>query len=364
MYSPLRFLPQVLLHRRPIHLTLFVTARCNAKCGFCFTRAREDASAGRGELSIEEITLLSGSMGTLLWLAISGGEPYLRDDIAEIAEVFYKLNRPSIILLPTNALMPELIRERTRAILRACPKSIIAVKLSLDGIGPNHDALRGVPGAFQRVLETYAALAPMLGEFRNFELGVNTVFCPENQDEMADIAEFVSREMPLIRTHTVSLVRGVEAAERVDPVKYLDAALMIERSIKCGDAPVYGFRGARIKAAQDVLQRRAIHRTLVKRKAQMPCYAGRLNVTVTERGEVYPCEAFTPEMSLGNIRGHGCDIGEVLRTKKAREVVEAIKSKGCFCTHECYMMTNILFNPSMYPALAKEALSIHKRRVT
>ncbi len=360
MHSALRFLPQVLLRNRPVHLTLFVTARCNARCEFCFTRAREDAAAGR-ELSLEEITRLSRSVGTLLWLAFSGGEPYLREDIAEIAEVFYRQNRPSIILLPTNALQPELIRDRTRRILRACPDSIVAVKLSLDGLGPRHDALRGVPGAFERVIETYHALAPMLDEFRNFELGVNTVFCPENQDEMAAIAAFAAREMPRIRTHTISLVRGVEAAERVDPAKYLQAALMLERSIHSGEAPVYGFRGARIKAAQDVLQRRAIHRTLTERRAQMPCLAGRINAVVTELGEVYPCEDFTRAMSMGNIREHGCDLSAVLRTKRANEVVEGISRRGCCCTHECFMMTNILFNPARYPALAAELLSIRGR---
>ena len=32
--------------------------------------------------------------------------------------------------------------------------------------------------------------------------------------------------------------------------------------------------------------------------------------------------------------------------------------KNCYCTHECYFMTNILFNPRLYPALAREYIQL------
>lgn len=356
MHSPLRFIPHIFRKSSPIHLTLFLTSRCNARCGFCFAHGRKTAQSD--ELTLDEITRLSASMGSLLWLAFSGGEPYLRDDLAGIAEVLYRQNRPSIILLPTNGLLPAMIREKTEAILRACPESVIAVKLSVDGIGERHDALRGVAGAFSRVIETYGALEPLLREFRNFELGVNTVFCAENQDSMDEINNYVARAMPRIRTHTISLVRGAEAAGRIDPARYLMAVESLERSLKEGSSPIYGFRGASIKASQDIIQRRMIHRTITEGRAIMPCHAGRLNVTVMEDGETFPCESFTARMSMGNVRDHVCDLGALLGTERAKDVIGEIKQGGCFCTHECYMMTNILFNPGFYPRLLAGALRI------
>jgi len=33
----------------------------------------------------------------------------------------------------------------------------------------------------------------------------------------------------------------------------------------------------------------------------------------------------------------------------------------CHCTHECYFMTNILFNPRLYPSLMKEYLLLRPK---
>ena len=74
-------------------------------------------------MSLDEIQKISKSLDSLLWLAFSGGEIYLRDDLVEISKVFYRNNRPAIILYPTNGLLPELIRDRTEEILRHCKRA-------------------------------------------------------------------------------------------------------------------------------------------------------------------------------------------------------------------------------------------------
>ena len=77
----LRHLDSIAWKRRPIHLTFFVTRRCNARCPFCFyLQSTEMAEADAAELSLEEIERISSSLGSLLWLAFSGGEIFLRKD--------------------------------------------------------------------------------------------------------------------------------------------------------------------------------------------------------------------------------------------------------------------------------------------
>jgi len=359
MFSPFRHAGSILLKKRPIHLTFFLTRRCNSKCPFCFyLKNKSDLPDNADELSIGEIRKISRSFGGLLWLAFSGGEIYLRDDIVEIAKTFYRNNRPSIMLFPTNALLPALIRERTEEVLKDCPKSVIAVKLSLDGLNGKHDSIRNTPGSFDRVMRTYELLGPLLNDYPHFELGINTVFCSGNQDEMDSIIDFV-RGLKNIKTHTISLIRGElsdEGFKNIDYMKYLSAIERLEANLKNKKASLYRFRGSKIKAAQDILQRRFIHRTMEEQKRLIPCYAGRLNLVLTERGEVYPCEILPH--SLGNIRKHDLDITKVIGSDKANEVVRAIIDKKCFCTHECYFMTNILFNPLLYPSLLREYLQI------
>ncbi|MDP2277612.1 MAG: radical SAM protein, partial [Nitrospirota bacterium] len=218
MFTPFRHINSIFLKTRPIHFTFFVTRKCNSKCPFCFylkggynPPIPPLVKGGKGgfspELSLDEISKISSSLGSLLWLAFSGGEIYLRDDLAEISKVFYKNNKPAIMLYPTNGLLPELIRDRTEEILRHCKKSVIVVKLSIDGLNEAHDKLRGTPHSFEKTMQTYSLLEKLLEKYPNFELGVNTVFCSENQDSMDMIIDFVSG-LKNIKTHTISLIRG------------------------------------------------------------------------------------------------------------------------------------------------------------
>ncbi len=360
-YSPFRHALSVFRKRNPVQLTFFVTARCNAACPFCFYLSDKNPPAERRpELSLDEIRRISPSAGRLLWLAFSGGEIFLREDIAEIAEVFYKNNRPSIILFPTNGLMTGVITEKTEDILKRCRKSTVAVKLSVEGPEDVHDSIRG-RGSFRRTMETCAALRGLLDAYPNFELGINTVFCSANQDSMDEVIELV-KGLDGVRTHTVSLIRGEIAdagLKEVDIEKYRRTADKLAAGLKKGTSAVYRFRGARIKAAQDILQRRLIYETALRNSQMIPCYAGRLNVVLTESGDVYPCESFS--MRLGNVRDGGYDIGAVLKSRKARDRIRSIRDNGCFCTHECYFMTNILFNPRVYPKLLKEYLQLRGR---
>jgi len=358
-YSPFRHSGSIFWKKTPIQLTFFLTKRCNARCPFCFYLSQEKIIQNNAsELTLTEIEKMAASLGNLLWLALSGGEIFLREDLVEVVNVFYKHNKPAIILLPTNGLLPEVIYNKTRTILENCPKSIVTVKLSLDGLETHHDTLRGVPGAFQKTLTTYGLLADLVEKHDNFELGINTVFCAANQDSMEEITTFVNT-LDAIKTHTVSLIRGnVRAKElkEVDHKKYQATISMMEANLKSKQATRYRFRGARIKSAQDILQRRLIHQTQVEQKQVVPCYAGQLTLVVTETGDVYPCESFSGK--LGNVRESDYDLRQILHSQASSQVLTAIKRKECYCSHECYMMMNILFNPRLYPAMLKEYIGL------
>jgi radical SAM protein with 4Fe4S-binding SPASM domain len=310
------------------------------------------------ELSLEEIEKISFSMGKLLWLAFSGGEIFLRNDIVEITKVFYERNKPAIILFPTNGLLTDVINEKIEAILQHCKRSTIVIKLSLEGMEDLHDSIRGMKGSFQKTMQTYSALKELLAAYPNFELGINTVFSSANQDHMDEIIEFVSG-LKGIKTHTVSLIRGSVSdteLKNIEAGKYLETINKLSSNLKGKSSSIYRFSGAKLKAAQDILQRSLIYETLKKKKQLIPCYAGRLNLVLTETGDVFPCESFTGEM--GNVRDNNYDLMRIARNDETQGILRSIQERNCYCTHECYFMTNILFNPFMYPALLKEYMQL------
>jgi radical SAM protein with 4Fe4S-binding SPASM domain len=144
----------------------------------------------------------------------------------------------------------------------------------------------------------------------------------------------------------------------MDLDKYKKVIERLESDLKKRLAAVYSFRGAKLKAAQDILQRRLIYKAAQETKRSTPCYAGKLNLVLTETGDLYPCEDFSEQMKFGNVRETEYELQRLLESGKGKKILEFINNKGCHCTHECYFMTNILFNPSRYPALLKEYLQL------
>lgn len=358
-YSAVRHATSIFWKKRPLQLTFFVTRKCNAKCPFCFyLRSKDKHDNGAEELSLDEIRRISLTLGKLLWVAFSGGEIYLRKDLVEISKVFYEQNKPAVMLYPTNGLLPDVIKERTEQILRHCTNSVIVVKLSIDGVGGAHDAIRDTLGGFSKTMQSYHSLEKLIDHYPNFELGINTVFCSENQDRMDEIIEFV-RTLRSIKTHTISMIRGNLLdghCGRVNYAKYGRAIDKLEKNMKDKTSGIYSFRGARVKAAQDIVQRRLIYQTLLARKRLVPCYAGTLNLVLGESGDVYACEMLST--SFGNIRDYDYDMKKIILSRRARETADSISHYQCYCSHECYFITNILFNPRMYPALCKEYLQL------
>jgi MoaA/NifB/PqqE/SkfB family radical SAM enzyme len=335
-----------------VHLTFFVTRRCNARCPHCFYARERDAEGGPPELDLDEIRRVARSMRPLLWVLFSGGEPFLRPDLPAIAEVFHDENRAGFLTVPTNGLAPEAIAEATEEMLRRCPDSVVVVKLSLDGLGADHDAIRRIPGGFEKVLGTHERLAALARRHPRLELGVNTMFCPENQHRLDGLVDLVAG-LDQVRAHTLTMIRGAPGEgvpAGVDLAQYGRVAARVEESWR---GRFHRFAGSRLKAAQDRVQRRLVEATLRERRRLVPCFAGRLGVVLSERGELSACETRRQE-PLGNVRDAGYDVAAILRSARARRVLDDVAAGGCHCAHECNLLVNVLFDPMSYPRLARE----------
>lgn len=355
MHRALPHLPSLLSRSRPVHLTFFATRRCNARCPFCFYGKAMDAEGAPPELSLDEIRSVARSMGPLLWVLFSGGEPFLREDLAPASAAFHDLNRAVFLTFPTNGLLPEVVAERTAEILRLCPESVVVVKVSLDGVGAEHDAIRGVPGGFERALRTLERLAALARRHRRLEIGVNTLFCSENQRRMAGIVDLV-RGLDGVRSHTISMVRGDLRDPRwreVDLAEYQRATAHLERAWSFGPRRLQRFAGAGLKAAQDRLRHRLVRRTLAEGRRVLPCQAGRLNLVLTESGELHPCEERW-DLSFGNVRDAGHDVAAMLGSERGRRIRHEVEHGACACSHECNLLVNALASPAAHPRLLAE----------
>ena len=154
-------------------LIFFVTSHCNATCDTCFYW---DELNRPGDLDWKEIVKLSESTPQITDLWFSGGEPTLRRDLEDIIDLFVAKNGVRHINLPTNGLKPRRIYEIAERCLEANPNLELHINIALDGLRDSHDAMRGVPGNFDKAIESarmLRSLKPMFGH--RLEVHINTV---------------------------------------------------------------------------------------------------------------------------------------------------------------------------------------------
>jgi radical SAM protein with 4Fe4S-binding SPASM domain len=139
--------------RVPLTFDLEITARCNNECRHCYINLPAgDAEARRKELSLAEISDIADQSVALgaLWCLLTGGEPLLRKDFADI---YITLRRKGLLVsVFTNAC---LVTEEHVALFKKYPPRDIEV--SVYGITqPTYERVTQRPGsyvAFRRGLD-------------------------------------------------------------------------------------------------------------------------------------------------------------------------------------------------------------------
>jgi MoaA/NifB/PqqE/SkfB family radical SAM enzyme len=152
---PLRVLQNRLgLVPRPSFCTYLVCDRCNARCGMC-----DSWRMPRGvELSAEQVAVVFGKVGSLDAVRLTGGEPFLRADLLELAEAVMAQSSPGVLHITTNGSFPRRIEGFVRAFSR--PRRL-HIMVSLDGLPAVHDASRGRKVTFERALASVDALCAL-----------------------------------------------------------------------------------------------------------------------------------------------------------------------------------------------------------
>lgn len=359
--NALRYLPFVgrgFVHAGPpLHLTVYVTGRCNLRCRHCF-HWKEVAEGVPGP-SLDELRSLADSaarMGPLLWVSFGGGEPFLRDDLVEIADAFASHGLRHLAI-PTNGLVEERQADFIRRTLSAHPDLHLSVSVSFDGPPDIHDAIRQVPGGHARSKDSVRALKVLQQEFPRLGVGILVCVTAENQETLAEHVEELVHELRPDNV-TVNLARGTaldESLLAVDVANYERVVATKRRLVREGALPYFDFPLARLATARDSLMYEHVARVARgDSRGYLPCTAGRLSAVVFENGEVHPCEILG--RSFGNLNDVGWDLATLWSGEAARALRDEIRSTRCSCTWECAQADNVLFNKRAWPRLAARTL--------
>ncbi|MDD3296616.1 MAG: radical SAM protein [Candidatus Omnitrophica bacterium] len=319
-------------HRTPPYLVFFVTGKCNLKCRHCFNW--KAAESYKDDIEIDEISRASGELGKIYDLLLSGGEPFLRKDLAEIIKVFYINNKVEKICLPTNGYLPEVIRETTEDILKICKNTVLEVSLSIDGPCRVHNDTRGREDSFEKVVCTYDTLKELKKHYRNLVLNTSTTITNKNISYLQELDAFISDNMPQINNIFYSFFRSTGRDKEV----FLPDMADLEKNLIWNNR-----KSDFVYFLVDAMSFYLKALTLEKHKQILRCAAGDLIGVLESNGDVKLCELLP---SVGNIKKQS--FSQIWHSPLAQEQRKNIRDRRCFCSHECFLAPSILYKPKNY----------------
>ncbi len=294
----------------PKEICVILTYRCNAKCNMCDVW-RHPTKADK-EITLQDIEKLPAG---LRFINITGGEPFIRKDIAEIVNLL----RPKTkrIVISTNGFFTE-------RIIELCKKyPDLGIRISIEGLQKSNDTIRGIRNGFDRGLRTLLTLRKMGIKDIGFGMTVQDMNCKDLLPlyELSDALGYEFATATLHNSHYFCKLDN--RLEKPDIVSNEFSKLVVE--LLKSKSPKKWFRAyfnyGLINYAQGG-------------KRFLKCETGTESCFIDPSGDVLPCNGMNSKMSMGNIREQTFE--DIWNSKRASEVRKAVD----VCNKECWMVGN------------------------
>lgn len=308
-----------------------VTYLCNAHCDMC---ALGDLKQ-RDRLTDDELVALFGdpSIGsTLRAINFTGGEPTLRRDLPDlVARLVDACPRLESFSLNSNGMLrgSAAIIERVLNVARDRGKKLYLF-ISLDGVGPLHDEIRGVRGAFEATCRTIDTIQALKAPRSQLSMGVSATATRKNIDHLDDVLQFAVRRNLLVSfTFPMSTDVYMNNLDRLDRfeadrdligrfVAFLDT---LERYPEHVSPPLSFYRSLQV--------------TLSGGRRQAPCIFQRGGFFLEPNGNVLPCWR-SSELTFGSVADES--FASLWNGSRRRRILATIEERFCSsCPSPCYV---------------------------
>ena len=297
--------------QRPTDASIIVTYRCPMHCKMC--NIWNNPTEPKRELVASDLKCLP----QLKFINITGGEPFVREDLPEIIEECYR--HTGRIVISTSGWFED----RVIDLAKRFPN--IGVRISIEGLSQKNDDLRGRQGGFDRGLRTLLTLRSMGVK----DIGFGCTVSNNNSTDMLSLYR-LSRELGM-EFATAAFHNSfyfhkydneITNRERV----IADFEQLIEWQLQ-ENLPKSWFRAFFNMGLINYIE---------GGRRMLPCEAGMMNFFIDPYGEVYPCNGLEERFwkaSMGNIH----DTADFM-TLWTSEQAEAVRAKVRTCPKNCWMV--------------------------
>ena len=331
LYFPITFPLRI-----PRIIVIFVTSKCNALCDHCFRFGLPGVK--RRQMSKENILHICKSINRSADISLTGGEPFLRNDLKALIDKLMRLKFIRSISINSNGSFPDKIESICREICQIHKKPL-CLNLSLDGLSKTHNSIRKIPDGFNKVLDTYERAKRIGSLHPQFGFGILITIMRQN---IAEIEKLVSYLEERGYNSGLNIVRGNSFSTFGVPQDILNPGYNPQTNV-IFDVKEVDRLLKRISKSHpryigqfSMLLYKTILNTILRKKRLFSCYAGYEDAVVYSGGDIGICEQVKP---FGNLAKWNWNFQKAWNSQEAME--QRSKLTTCSCGHFCNLKTSI-----------------------
>jgi MoaA/NifB/PqqE/SkfB family radical SAM enzyme len=315
---------------KPHHAQWLITRKCNYRCVGCNVWKEQD----QRELSTEEVKKgldILKKMG-IVELVISGGDPLLRPDIAEILD--YASDRFVTTVYDNGSMAAKKIDAL---------RKVDFVAISIDSLDPaKNDAIKDVPGAWKNAMNSVETL-----QKEGIRVSVTPTISQKNLYEILDITKYFTGKGIPVWYCLYSFDTSVDSKQ-------------LFRIGKANDEFVITDKDAMVKLCNDIIKEMKTNTNILITKKLMEalralyeddmrtwkCQALKYFLVVDHLGRISGCHNH-------NFAGSVFDLPKQWKSRKFKELRE-IYHDCTQCNYLCYVAYSLYGSPRNLMSLARD----------
>lgn len=317
------------MSEKKLNGTVIVTYRCNARCTMC--NRYKAPSKPEEELSIETIKKLP----RMYFTNITGGEPFIREDLPEIVRELYK--KSDRIVISTNGFF-------TDRIIKLCEEfPNVGIRISIEGLEKTNNEIRGLEDGFNKGYSTLKKLV----ELKHPDVGFGMTVQDSNAKDLValyDLSNELNMEFATASLHNSFYF--VEAKNIIhDRLMVAKEFENLVNKLLESNSPKKWFRA---------YFNHGLINYIFGQKRLLPCDMAFDTFFIDPYGDVMPCNGTKEKEVMGNLNNQTWD--ELWNSEQA----EKVRNKVRHCNRQCWMIGSV--SPAMHKYIWKPTFWVIKHK--
>ena len=310
--------------------TVIVTYRCNARCSMC--NRYKAPSKPEEEITIETIKKLP----PMYFTNITGGEPFIREDLKEIVRELYK--KSERIVISTNGFFTERIID----LCKEFPQ--VGIRISIEGLEETNDKIRGLDNGFQRGYGTLKQLVAMGMKDVGFGMTVQDANCMDLVP-LYKISDEMNMEFATASLHNSFYF--VEAKNIIDDrPKVAKQFENLINELLNSNSPKKWFRA---------YFNHGLINYIYSQKRLLPCDMSFDTFFIDPYCDVMPCNGTCDKEVMGNLKEQTW--GELWDSEEAKKIRRKVRE----CERDCWMIGSV--SPAMKKYIKIPIMWVAKHKI-